>query len=580
MRNLGWIVPSLIVGVVAAAAALACGGVVDRPDDTATIQNALDRLADQGGVLRLPAGKYRIQGSLTIPTGVSLLGSWEGPNHGAWDQGSTLLIVGGRGREDGPAAIELRPSSAIKGFTLLWPDQKWNEIVPYPWAIRGNANHATVENITLVNAYQGIQIGPNKGEAHLIRNVFGCMLRRGISIDATSDIGRIENVHIIAHYWNRSRHASIPHDRATASALNVYTQSHLEGFIFARADWEYVLNTFVYAAKVGYRFIKSPAGACNGQLAGIGADRCRACVQIDAIQNLGLQVSNGEFTSAAGAPDTGILTGPDAGGAVQFVNCNFWSNVNHAAWLRGETAVTFANCHFINVAEDTILAERGKLIVQGCNFRKPNTAIALGPDVSAAVIMGNLQTGGLKIQDQTNGRVQIGLNERAPTITDEQARHYEILIGSPGDEGFLQGGWYDAETSSDAPKVGSTCRWTSGRAGLRLAVAPGRDATLLIWLKVDRNAVGQKITVDNRPAITLDRPGLERVLIPIPQTWTRTRRTVPVTISGPTWSPHQLDPAKADVRALGVKVFRIELIANGGNSLPLFKANGLAPPDR
>ena len=49
-----------------------------------------------------------------------------------------------------------------------------------------------------------------------------------------------------------------------------YTTAHLEAFTFGRTDWEYVLNTFVFGAKVGYRFIQTPAGACNGQFSGIG----------------------------------------------------------------------------------------------------------------------------------------------------------------------------------------------------------------------------------------------------------------------------------------------------------------------
>src|ERR1700677_3613953 len=63
-----------------------------------------------------------------------------------------------------------------------------------------------------------------------------------------------------------------------------YRTANLEGFIFARSDWEYVLNTFIWGAKSGYLFIKTKAGACNGQFMGIGADYCQACVRIDNIQ--------------------------------------------------------------------------------------------------------------------------------------------------------------------------------------------------------------------------------------------------------------------------------------------------------
>ena len=44
--------------------------------------------------------------------------------------------------------------------------------------------HGSVVDVTLVNAYQGIDFGTHRNELHYIRNVFGCCLRKGIYIDA------------------------------------------------------------------------------------------------------------------------------------------------------------------------------------------------------------------------------------------------------------------------------------------------------------------------------------------------------------------------------------------------------------
>ena len=386
---------SCLLALGASAAALPPGVAGNgTTDDTAAIQAALDRAGKTGGEVDLLPGRYLIHGSLSVPTGVTLQGSWNAPHHAALDKGSTLLITGGRGREDGPAAVELHPSSALRGFTLLWPEQKWGSIAPYPWAIHGEGMHNTVEDITFVNAWQGIEIGHPWSELHLIRNINGCVLRRGVFVDTTSDIGRIENVHFNAHYWPRSGDPSA----GGAKDLEVghYMAEHLEAFIFGRADWEYVQNTFVWAAKIGYHFIATPAGACNGQFSGIGADFCQTCIQIDAIQNIGLQITNGEFTSFSGGVNTGIVTSPGAGGAAQFVNCNFWATPTHAALLQGDTAVTFSACHFLDTpGSGAIVAERGRLSVQACTFDKPGPAVVLKPGLSQAIIMGNMQTGRL-----------------------------------------------------------------------------------------------------------------------------------------------------------------------------------------
>lgn len=390
-------------------------------DATAAIQQQLDAQGATGGEVLLPPGQFLIAGSLTVPEGVTLRGSWDAPHHGhAWQKGTTLLLTGGRGQEDGPAAIKLDHNSALEGVTMLWPEEKWNDIQPYPWGVEGHGNHITVENVTLVNAYQGISTGTQDGSLHLFRNIYGCVLRRGILVDACSDIGRIENIHFNTHYWLGSGHPSskdgagkTPDGKSeNGEAVVGYVRDHLEAFIFARSDWEYVVDTFVWDARYAYRFVKSEHGECNGQFLGIGADYCRSCVQIDDIQAVGLQITNGEFTAFSGDPNTDIVTAPGAVGAAQFVNCNFWGTKSHIAWMQGDTVITLADCHILDKFPDgAVLAERGKLIIQGCTFDQPGKTAVLKPDVKAAIIMGNLQPGGVQIDNEIGAHAQIGLNE-------------------------------------------------------------------------------------------------------------------------------------------------------------------------
>ena len=71
----------------------------------------------------------------TVPTGVALVReAGMRLHHGAWDKGSTLMITGGRGEETGQAAVTTRTEQLhSRIFTLLWPDQRAENIVPYPW---------------------------------------------------------------------------------------------------------------------------------------------------------------------------------------------------------------------------------------------------------------------------------------------------------------------------------------------------------------------------------------------------------------------------------------------------------------
>jgi hypothetical protein len=385
-------------------------------DATGPIQQMLDATGKTGGEMRLPVGQYLLKGPLNVPAGVTLRGSWDEPHHGSgWDKGTTLLVTGGSGQEDGPATIALQKNASVAGLTMLWPEQSPAKITPYPWAVQGVGVHDTVENVTLVNAYQGVKMGGGPGEdgsLHLIRNVDGCVIRRGIMIDNTTDIGRIENVHFNPHYWGGSHHPSKGDNPADWKKLQEFMNSNLDAFTFGRSDWEYVTNTFVWGARSGYLFIKTEKGACNGQFMGIGADYCQACVRIEKVQDIGLQITNGEFTAFAGDPDSAIYTAPDANGAAQFVNCNFWGVKNHVAWLQGETAVTLSDCHICDKFKDgAVLAEKGRLIVRGCTFDQPGSTVVLKPGVTAAIIAENLQPGGVQIENGIGARAVIGLNQ-------------------------------------------------------------------------------------------------------------------------------------------------------------------------
>jgi hypothetical protein len=281
--------------------------------------------------------------------------------------------------------------------------------------------HNTIENITFVNAYNGIRIGHvANSELHLVRNVFGCVLRRGVFVDSTTDIGRLENVHFNPHYWDRSRHPSRPQSENATMLVAGYTTKHLEAFIFGRSDWQSVTSCFVFGAKIGFHFIRTKDGAANAQLVGVGADDCAIPVQIDELQRLGVQFTNSTFMAAGGAPGTAIVTAPMAGGSATFHNCTFWEAPGGIAQLDGLTNVNFSDCQFFGGAKSgAIRAMNGFLTVRGCTFAGQFLSIVLKPEVRAAIISGNMQAGGLKVQSAIGDRAQIGLNETAPAKNSE-----------------------------------------------------------------------------------------------------------------------------------------------------------------
>jgi len=417
------------------------GAVPDGTTDcTAAIQRAIDAATGHGGLVFVPAGRWRCAGSLILRMGVHLAGVNPAPLSWEPASGSILLPTGGRDQEDAPAFLEMWTSTSIKGLTIYYPEQRTEDIRPYPWTvhIRGNPDDpqavsfdSTIENVTLINSYNGIRTGPTENGRHRLFHINGCVLRRGILIEGTGDIGRIENVQFHSHFWAHAAFAG------NWQRVFDYMQRHLEAFIFGRTDWEYVHNTFVFPARVGYRFKESAGGdwggACNGQFTGIGADACDTCVLVESLQPQGLLITNGEFNAHRVGRSTQVVVEPACSGSIRFVNCGFWGPVAHNAVLRGSAFVSFSDCYFSNDNHEdpgfSIVAEAGKLQVHHSTFdarsrqRKPGQAwtgddqrqqpgsIQIGTGVRSAILSGNNGYFGVKIDNRIGDRALLTNNE-------------------------------------------------------------------------------------------------------------------------------------------------------------------------
>lgn len=375
-------------------------------DATATIQAMLDKAAaDGGGTVTLAADKYRLYGSLRVPPAVTLQGTWTAPHHARLNNGTVLMALGGRGSEEGPALVELEPSATLRGVTIYYPEQDLADLQPYPWTIRGRGMHNTVEDVTLVNPWQGIDIGTHANELHLIRNVFGCPLKTGIYINACTDIGRIENVHFNPHYWSRSEGDGFP--RPDMEALMNHLVANADGFVFGRTDWQYVLNTFCYGYRAGYRFVATPEGLCNGNFVGIGADGCENAILVEAAAPYGILVTNGQFVGLRAPEPIQVVTRPTNNiGVLQFNNCSFWGPVAQIARLEAGTT-SFHQCNFHHwdakkEGRPAMEALGGDLVISNSNFQHGGEEVRLGARVRSAIVTGNLTRGPMDVNSQAN----------------------------------------------------------------------------------------------------------------------------------------------------------------------------------
>ncbi|NLN76403.1 MAG: hypothetical protein GX139_08835 [Armatimonadetes bacterium] len=384
-----------------------------KTDDTKAFQAALDSAAEKGGIVFVPAGTYLIAGTLNVPQGVTLRGVWESPHHADIGKGTLIYATGEAGKEDGTPLISLNQSSCIKGITIFYPDQDIDNVKAYPWTIRGSGMHCSVIDVTLVNSYKGIDFGTNWNELHYVRNVFGCVLKVGIYINQTTDIGRIENVHFNPHSWQRADHPNAPKGKKWDTLL-AYLPENFIGFIIGKTDWEYMNNCFVIFPKIGYHFIRTANGDGNAVLTQCGSDICPVSVQVDASQShAGIAFSNCQIMAT-------VVVGPENNGPVKFSNCGFWpiETTDSQAIIEGGGNVTFSSCHFSgwankNEKAPAISVKSGSVIVNGCDFTaEGKNQIELGQSTRSAAIVGCRFAGGEKIINNApdSAKVQIGLN--------------------------------------------------------------------------------------------------------------------------------------------------------------------------
>lgn len=383
-----------------------------KSDDTAAFQNAMDAATRAGGgVVYAPRGNYFFSGHLNVPSAVTLKGVWESvPSHVGirdrnspkpTDDGTTFLITESKGNEEGPAFITLNHNSTLKGVVLYYPEQNPDEEpAAYPYAIRMRGKNPAVLAVELLNPYNGIDATQN--ERHLIRDVHGQPLRCGIFVDSIYDIGRIENVH-----WNPWW--------SMKPKLFQWQQNNGEAFIFGRSDWQYVFNTFCFGYKVGYKFVQTKAGVCNGNFLGIGADDCFTAVVVEQSAPFGLLISNGEFVSFHGPDPTMVRVEGTHTGSVRFVNCAFWGPCNQIAQISGKGTVGFSDCTLVQwdakkTGEAAIKVDGGSVIIRGCEFRENKNHIKVGADVRRAVVNGNLFTGSTKITSPEGSHIVISDN--------------------------------------------------------------------------------------------------------------------------------------------------------------------------
>lgn len=173
-----------------------------KTDVTEKIVSALEELSKSGGILYIPAGRYLVNGTLTIPSGVEVRGvSMTGHHSNAL--GTALYSTNDMGNADGTPFITLSENSGVRGLTVWYPTQDVHEPVKYPYSISAEAHGVWVTDVTVGNGWRGLFLGENSG-GHYVSYFSGFCFENDITVDGSDSMGYILNTHTNPHFYGRT----------------------------------------------------------------------------------------------------------------------------------------------------------------------------------------------------------------------------------------------------------------------------------------------------------------------------------------------------------------------------------------
>lgn len=565
-----------LVGSALVAGVADMGAVGDaRTDNTAAFQRALDEAGKAGGgVVHVPAGHYRLDGTLRIPEAVTLQGTYRVPPTAISKReqdlkGSTLFAYAGRGQPDSPPFITLAGNnSSVRGFVIAYPEWRQEDVppVPYPPCIQSmDTLNVGVEECCLLNPYEGIKLV--RAHRHLLRNLTGYPIRRGIYVDECYDIGRIENI----HFWP----FGVSYDPNNPYCKWINTEG---AFIeLGRTDWHYVLNTFCFGYGIGYHFSETRTGSTNGNFLGLGADSCQRAVVVDQCQPPGLLITNGEFVGRWSSTDAVCVeVGPRVEGKVSLVNCSFWGPIDRCVWMRSPHGQFTANaCNFVHWdirgrRAPAIQIDAGRAMVQGSTFGDGDLHVRVGPRAISAILMGNQATSGFMVDNLAGARTQMLANEGSPVAWTRAARaHYVVTVGAQGDGVYLRG-WHARQTMTVGGRP-RAYRWSMAESEMLLPVNPDRAYDLEITLSAPEHALSATagVYLGRDRIVAFTRAGEQTLRGRIPAQ-KGDRAALRLRCQG--WVPRQRIASSQDDRTLGVQAFSIRMRATGAPATA-FNAN-------
>ncbi len=327
-----------------------------KANDTDAIQAALKAAQNAGGgTVFVPEGRYCLTKPLEIPTGVMLIGELETGTA----NGTVFYVYCGKGKPEDPAFIKMPHGSALRNIAIYYPEQRFvkGEPIPFPYTFEQIATEGLdIENVTLVNSYNGIDFSTGSDSLQTVRNLYGTVLNVAYHMNACYDIGRFENVCFSPKYWLE---CDVP-NKPIEEELKNYMLTNSIGMIVERIDWTYFSDVKIEGYNIGFLARASAEGTSHGHLYNFEIVDCYNPLVIQQMAPYGNIISNSTFRAVGGEDAVAILLENDYNADMSFVNCTIESEGKYAIVNNGIGLVTAVDST-VKAGEKTHVTNHGKV---------------------------------------------------------------------------------------------------------------------------------------------------------------------------------------------------------------------------
>jgi len=373
-------------------------------DATTAIQNALNRAGNEGGgIVYLPPGHYRLNGSLTIPTGVELKGGIDvsafplGP-------GSVLEIYGEKNNENGPSPINMQSGSGLRGIVIDYPEQVFCQVLPssvntYPYTIQVQGSNAYIVNVGLRAAYKGVDIFTHKSDNFYIDFLTGHVFNEGVKVGGGSSDGIISNMQfntIVYNCGDESKFGGWPNSLRSGCSNDPlknpydYNAKYLDFLIVENAPNILLYNDFNYCSNNGI-VLKNGA---QGLAIGLGLDGDRTGILVDGATNFDFINTQDVALNFDNLGDKSnyIKTTPNfSSGSVNLFSSDYWGQATSSGIIMdGSGTVYLQSANFESPGSNSFAAVNGGRLEMGCSVINPKNPLFTGSVFSGIHVTGSV----------------------------------------------------------------------------------------------------------------------------------------------------------------------------------------------